>query len=786
MRLSQAFQIALILGFLFGLLGGLPPGSAAARTVTIGVVRDGPVARGELVPRVEEELRRLVSGDVTIRFKAVPEFDAGWDGARIRTVLENALSDPEVDIVLGAGYVVAVTAARDDVLLSKPFVSASMHRADIPKLPLSEAGRWMKENFSATVLTQRAERDMQELEKVLSLDTLHVGIDSLEVDYLTGLRDVLEDYETTYGFKVILVRVSGSASEVIAGLPVGAEIFYLTEMPRLSVEKRRELIAGLTARGVPTFSMVGHSDVELGALLTAVPDMNAQMVKRVALNISRIIRGTGVSDLPVFMTVDTKVLINGKTAAAVGYYPDFEVLAFARFIHRDALEQSENLLTLEGALEAAERGNVALAIRDADVESAYRSKKRALSPMLPQILGGASYVKDEPFLDTGLFPTELSAAGVRVSQMIFDDGLISDYRSFDRLHESSGFQREKERLDVLAAAGRSYLEFALARVLYKVQVDNVQLTEDNLDLAKVRYEVGYSGKDEVFRWEAELAQGRTQLLSINTTVEAARISLNQVLGLDQNLRWTPEEFEVDPVEFLFLGERMGRVLKNPDGLNAFRELMVEFAYETSPELMAYDKLIEAQEIQYGQRKRKFLLPKLFANFTYDYHINREPAIENARDDTYRFELGATYPVFNGTDRYQDMKLQEALLDGLRQERELARQQAEQRVRTAIRRLESSFPSLRLTRQAAESSRLNLEVVRDKYGQGIVNITDLLEAQNQTFGAEQNAAAATYNFLSDLIRLQRAISWFEYDHTEEERNELARRISEAVAGEQQSP
>ncbi len=104
MRLSQAFQIALVFGSFFCLLGGLPRGSAAARTVTIGVVRDGPVARGDLVLRVEEELRRLVSGDVTIRFKAVPEFDAGWDGARVRTVLENAINDPEVDIVLGAGH----------------------------------------------------------------------------------------------------------------------------------------------------------------------------------------------------------------------------------------------------------------------------------------------------------------------------------------------------------------------------------------------------------------------------------------------------------------------------------------------------------------------------------------------------------------------------------------------------------------------------------------------------------------------------------------------------------
>ena len=553
-------------------------------------------------------------------------------------------------------------------------------------------------------------------------------------------------------------------------------------MPRISRDERRELIDGLTERGIATFSGVGHDDVHLGALVATIPDIGQQMVRRVALNISRIIRGRDVGELPVFMTVDTSVLINGRTAAATDFAPSFQVLAFAHFLHREALGEAEDLLTLEDALGAAEQGNVELAIKDADVESAYRGKKRALSPLLPQILGEAAYVRDEPVLDTGLLPTELTSAGVRVSQMVFDDKFISDYRSSSRLYESTELEREAERLDVLSDAGSSYLRFALSRVLVKVQLDNVELTEDNLELSKIRYDVGYSGKDEVFRWEAELAQRRTQLLNTNTVVEASRITLNQVLGLEQNLRWAPEQFEVDTDTFSFMGSPLTGLLKSPQALRAFREFMVVLAVEKSPELLAYDRVIEARDIQYGQRKRKFILPSFFASFAYDYHIDRSPYLEGAADDTYRFELGAAYPIFNGADRYQDMKLQESELEKVRREREFVRQRVEQRARTAVRRLESSFPSLNLTAQAAESSRLNLEVVQDKYAQGIVNITDLLEAQNQSFTADQSAAAAVYTFLGDLIELQRAVSWFEYDHTDEENQELSRRIREAVTAE----
>lgn len=763
------------------LLAGLSVGPVSARTITVGVVQDGPVAGVDLVPGIEDELNNLVASDITVRFKAAPEFDGGWDGMGVRTALESALRDPEVDIVLGAGYVVTVMAARDDVELTKPFVSASIHRADIPDLPLGEDGHWLKQNFSATVLAVRTERDMEGLERILVFDTLYIAIDPLHVNYVTGLKEAIDDYEREYGFATKLVPVSGDVQGVLAGLPDGVKILYLTDLPRLSEAERSELINGLTSRGIATFSMMGRADVELGALVATIPDVSQQMVRRVALNLSRLIRGRAVSELPVFLTVDTRILINGETAAAVGYYPDFQMRAYAHFLHGEALGESEELLTLREALDAAEIGNVQLAIKDADVESAYRGKQRALSPMLPQILGVASYTKYEPVLDTGLLPTDLTAAGLRVSQMVFDDKIISDYRSSNRLHESTELERETRRLDVLTDAGQSYLEFALARVLMRVQADNVELTENNLELSKIRYDVGYSGKDEVFRWDAELAQRRTQLLRTNTTVEASRIALNQVLGIQQNLRWMPEEFEVDANELSFMGARLSGALRSPDAVNALREFLVVLATENSPELLAYDRTVEAQEIQYGQRKRKFVLPSFFANFTYDYQFDRSPYLEGARDDTYRFELGAALPIFNGADRYQDMKLQASRLEGLRQEREYVRQLVEQRARTAIRRLESSFPSLRLTRQAAESSNLNLEVVQDKYAQGIVNITDLLEAQNQNFTAEQNAAAAVYTFLGDLIVLQRAISWFEYDHTTEENQELARRMTEAAQG-----
>ena len=102
---------------------------------------------------------------------------------------------------------------------------------------------------------------------------------------------------------------------------------------------------------------------------------------------------------------------------------------------------------------------------------------------------------------------------------------------------------------------------------------------------------------------------------------------------------------------------------------------------------------------------------------------------------------------------------------------LTRDLVERGTRTAFSRLEASFPSIRFSREAARSAALNFELVQDKYAQGLVNVTDLLSAQTESFSAEQTAAASVSAFLIDLVNFQRSISWFEDDHTAEEQDAL---------------
>ena len=62
----------------------------------------------------------------------------------------------------------------------------------------------------------------------------------------------------------------------------------------------------------------------------------------------------------------------------------------------------------------------------------------------------------------------------------------------------------------------------------------------------------------------------------------------------------------------------------------------------------------------------------------------------------------------------------------------------------------------------------LELITDEYSRGAVSIVDLLDAQNASLVADQAASNAEYDFLFDLMGLQRAANSFGFFLSEDER------------------
>ena len=90
---------------------------------------------------------------------------------------------------------------------------------------------------------------------------------------------------------------------------------------------------------------------------------------------------------------------------------------------------------------------------------------------------------------------------------------------------------------------------------------------------------------------------------------------------------------------------------------------------------------------------------------------------------------------------------------------------------------ASFAALELTQQAALAAGRNFDLVQDGYSQGVADIIDLLDAQNAALVADLGAATAVYDYLIDLVSVERAVAKFNLFSSHQEARDFLRRLND---------
>ena len=770
--LSAAAGGALLAAILMSVLSA---DDAAARTITIAVVRDGQSPSGTIVDLVRAELQHMVGDQHTLVFAEDARYDAGWDPARVGPALTAAMKDTGVDLVLGVGQLVAQEAARPERTLPRPFVGATVLIRDLPAVAMGADGRLVKPNLSLIILPRRAEDEVAALKATFRVQQVQLAFGAVEYGALDGFTAAISALSGSVGLPMLPLPVAADWRAALASFDPAADLCYLLPTPQLAGAERGELIAGLAARGIPTVSGVGPDDLDLGAVATFRQDMDEQAARRAALNLHHLIRGGSTTELAVLMSSDLRLVIDGPAAAAVGLQPGFETLVLADIRQPEALDTGAQPIDLAGLIALADTGSVSLSISRQRTETSEQERKSALGPLLPQLgLSAQASYYDLPSVGTVL-PEQLGRVGLGMSQMIYDDQAISGYRQTGRFRDASYAYARAERLDVFLEVEQGFFDLQNATIYRDIQLDNLRVTGGNLDLARTRAAVGQGGQDEVYRWEAELAKQRAAVLDAEATVEAYRISLNRILGVRQDTRWRPEPVDPAALRLQDLVAMADPDVTAPKAFERFEAASVAIAVTDAPELLAIDYAIEAQGIGVGVSKRTFFLPRVYADASLHNNFYQDPDSPDISGQGFEARIVASLPIFEGTRRVHELAREKSVLIELERERLLTRDFVEQRTRTALRRLRSAVPSVDFALAAAENSRLNFDVVRDKYANGIVGITDLLDAQNSRLRDDLGAVAARYTLLRDLAAYERALSFFAAAATAEEQEQLAARL-----------
>ena len=423
---------------------------------------------------------------------------------------------------------------------------------------------------------------------------------------------------------------------------------------------------------------------------------------------------------------------------------------------KQVLEENPNLASAEANLEA-NQVNIAL----------------ARANYLPSIdvLGSISQSKTATFSQTaGVIPSSSTLVGASLSQMIYNEQTLANFKIQKYLFASQEEQYRNTRYSTISAAGMSYIGLLFAIDLLEVQKQNFKITEKNLNASLDQLEVGSTGQRPVLRWEAQMYSNEQAVESQKATVIIKRGELNQLRNLPLETSVNPEKLSIEKDGFFFSNEVIAASVKDEDKAIIIRDFLVELGLANSPVLSSIDQQLYAQKRMLKANKR-WAIPNFEASAGADakFDLGSEEAAEDKA--FWKFGLKMHLPLVEGGANIERVKQSRLQISALEMKQNNIRTSIEQSIRASVAIVISDFNNIQSANSQAEAAQQNFDLVYDSYYVGESTLLDLVDAQHIKLVADISLRVTLYTFFSDLLAVEQAIGYFPFLEPEEDVQEI---------------
>ena len=757
------------------------------RNVNIGVVHDGFGNADALLAKLQNELFSLMGSKYDILIPADKTLNAAWSAANVSAHYDRLVNDRQVDIILGFGVLTGSVITQKDTY-PKPVIVIGIFDPQLQGMVQAGQNTSGIHNLTYLLLNRSVARDLDAFYRVYPYKKVGLafyGELSKVVPFRgSSIADIMEKNQTEF----ISIPVSKGIEEVLDSLDK-IDAVYFGFLGRFEKAEKIQLIEELNVRGVPTFGW-SVVDVKNGALAAMAVEENFQKIfRRIALNVEAILEGKDPADLPVNLSFEEKLTLNMETARKIGFSPKFTILSEADLIN-EFVVPTDRVLNLFNVMHEAKKASLELKIEEKSVLSAQKDVSLARTNFFPSLTLGATGVRiDEERAKSsfGQQAEQTISGAASVAQLIFSEQALGNMAIQKHLLRASEYGYDQLKFDVILNASIAYFNVLRAKTLRKIRKDNVNLTEQNLEISKLREAVGYSGRSDVYRWESKLATATTDLLEAKNNVKLARIQLNQLLNrpLDEDFI-AQEAVLTDGLYVSYLGAARAYI-DNPQSLKIYKGFLITEAVRNSPEIRQLDANIAALERSRTSYKLKRFVPSIGLGAEAQHVFSRSgegtkaaeimPGItlgNDPIDDTWNVGVSVSLPLFQGGATSVNIQQTTIEINKLKEMRAQLMQYLELSVHAAVLEANVKMVNLASSKKSAEFANKSLELVQDAYAKGGVSVVELVDAQNAALNAQSNALNSVYEFLTSILKAERAVGQFSLLSTPEEREEFIKR------------
>ena len=755
--------------------------SGNAQSLNLGILTDF-----EKSPQIDSVIQ-VVVGEIRKTLEASRTVELRSENIRYGVgSLEDAFDQyqglvSQSDLIIPLGSI-SLKGSQRSGSFSKPTIGLGVIDPYLQELPY-EDGRSKVDNFSYIWAVKDIRTELNWFRDIHPFENLSILVNKQTKITFSQERGIkyLDSLETMLSAQIEVVEIDGNIEQSLTAMPASTDAVYISYLDGKTVGDIRLIAEYLKNKQIPSFSsQKWHVDNGIMACITDENDM-IQAARKLAIMVDEAVSGEPLSEMPVRINFKEDLFINSATTKALDLGLSFDIYFTANFIEE---EQTLPSYALEEVMEIALQNNFGIKITNQDISLAIQDVKSAKTNVMPTLdLGvNANQIRFEQANEILDFPERKVTGQLTLDQVIISEKAFAGIRIATYLQKAQEFATQAEILEVLLDTYFDYFSVLAAKTVQAIEKENLENFKTNLELARVRVDLGSASRAEILRWESEVAAASQTVVEASTNLLAAKFQLNTSLANTLEDEFDIDDIGIDDELYLeFRNNAFSPFVNNPNDLQTVVEFYVDESTKNNPNKQFILEQIKAVERQNIQNKRLFYIPNVALQGQMNQVLARGGRASNNSlnipDNTWNIGVGLAFPIFDANRRKVDYQTSKIQLEQLANNRDQLDQQLELAVRTALLNVVATSTNIDFSQTSADNAVANFELVRDKYQAGDINITQLIDAQQTALRAKQRYAVAVYDYMQSQLQLEFAIGFFSMFATPAELQEFSNRYFE---------
>lgn len=429
-------------------------------------------------------------------------------------------------------------------------------------------------------------------------------------------------------------------------------------------------------------------------------------------------------------------------------------------------------ITLDEAFLLALNVDERIKIAEKDIIKSRILPKKALTYMLPDMSAHVGYFEADEEVVNGPYIATSQTPGVGPFEITQVDNNIISHKNAWRgkfeflqpLYRGVYFplKRQADEIisrstetfyqtvqDILLEVEKVYFEILKIKELVLNAEEIRKLANEELDIAKVKFNAGEATEDIVLKAELYVTEAERKVIKYRNELRFAKEALRNLTGMDGDC----PSFDVVKPDM--------RTVPRMD-----YDALVTTAFENR-----YDHRIAALNVNVAESDVDIVKARFHPTLqaTWDYYVSDEETI--SRDNEYWIgAITMEIPIFEGSLRFHDLKEKKEALSQARLNLQARKKKIRIQVEDAILQVDSFAGVLKNLEKQVELAQKNYEIVSTQFEYGSATSLYMNQALTDLDTAKTALIHETYNHQIVLIDLERVIGLYARDYLSRLNNE----------------